>query len=319
MAITVTTEQSWTSEVEWEASTGKYQLKRTYRVICSPAGSPENILEIPNSDPPLGVPAYVDWIDPYGRTGQHYANVPLRLWEVGRGPVVRLNQQEFSVTSTYTGHELGVIRDDLDMSGATQPIMISLDVDTTTTPPTHKGIGANMEGTQRILPRIVRRILQNVTKEFFWEGFSGTTPPPGGGPAIALPFFFTIYALTGSVNEAGWISFSSPTLYAEGTWLYLGAQVTDNLDTTMSLLHSFDFEAIPIGAGGTVPPNTAHRYPWAEYWDTPFDALMGGQIRKRFKRNFGDLQYSKIYPVAGTDIPEKFADLLLAYSWLIIP
>lgn len=195
------------------------------------------------------------------------------------------------VTVIYESHMFGVV--DWSIDSVSQRVQINEALEDATVYDGAPGadgpkrrIGAEGKGTTRLEPMQVMRVVQNYpTPEAITKY--------GDAPVVFV--WAVIRPLIGSVNEADWApQFLVPfdTSYDEGTWLYTGAEIVRNRDTTFTFIHSF------MSTVSTTPPTVlTHQHGWYNY---AYKGIDTGAGQRKSRTRDGTINLSKIYPIAGT-------------------
>lgn len=207
----------------------------------------------------------------------------------------------------------GVVSGHMEFGTKSEQILVSFDRDATGQ---RKPIGTagDVQGTNRLVPNVRMIIVQNMSEVDYYNRV----------PMIA--------GLVGLVNENLWedpiIAKKGTYFYQwwEGMWLYLGAQVSQNRDGTMTLQHQFEFDARqkPVDPTSTTAGNVSplfgsafyyHKYLWYAK-QTKKKTLTSGEKMQAIP--IDPPYYATIYETAGPYVAlgYKFADLFSQHGAL---
>lgn len=247
----------WDNTIQYEPTTGTYQVERIYAIDSVP----ETAIGEAYGTIPISITI----------THQHFldASSTITLYAVKRD-VQRQGPTSSLMTVIFEGHVLGVIQEGCSFDFGTKAENRKFDLD-------NKEIGAQNEGTNRHVPLIRIKILQNLEDISEFQGK-----------------WDKIEALIGTTNEAEWLDPIILIYWEEGLWLYLGAEVTTNRDRSYTLQHIFEYDV------------NEHLY---QYYVASITTETVGGLPIPIYQPQGDLRERRLYNVAGTQVTTKFDDL----------
>ena len=236
----------------YEKQTGMYVITRVYPLPVDPELA---VCSANGTEAAGAIPASFEITHTDGATVVTMVEVSRNC----RGHSLADGSHRTDVTVTYEGHVPGVMYAELDAMGGSAPILVDL--------VTHKGIGPNMEGTNRIVPNSTITIVRNATA------------------ATALGYFTLAGQLTGYTNEAAWRDPVFDAVWPAGVWLFQGAPATPNRDGTYTFRYGFRYSGI------------SHAFRWRDYIDTTEKKIVKGVEKEQPVRIYADEEtVSTIYP-----------------------
>lgn len=303
MAIT-RTQSNAIASASYDRATGTVRAKRVYDFTGAADGGDESWSAVTNVDGDTGdgIAPTIDMVVYPRRFVDHTTDESreVKLVEVARD-ARRMAPNYTRVTVQYEGHVWGVVDWSIAIGTQAERLDEALEDATTFSGADGPGRKINQDGSgiNRLAPTTVMRIVDNHPRE--------------ANQHIVDTTLWYVRALTGTVNEAAWMPGCMEPYhihFAEGAWLYAGAEMRRHRDMSFTLTHTFLADhpgTLTIGDPPIVwtfnNSQPMHEYHWYKYKWAPINAGVG---RRTASERDGTVNVSKIYPIAGTDIGTAF-------------
>jgi|GEM_PF-4475213 len=242
MAVTVTEQYTVDDLYDWD--TGLMRATREF-VITGPETAEEQWrLGTAYGTLPVGIP---EWLDMPSVRLQPQASPPnmVVMWPVSREIPERFAPTTAKMQVTYEGHELGVMKWNIDADTGSREIIADL-----------TGAKVGDEGAAITIenPEQTMTVIEN-----YWGDDTNRVTP-----CLTLPLLrarlYLIQNLSATVNENNWTPAFWGDAFPAGWWLYLGAEHVMNRDATVTFEHKFVSSRLNFAAGSYTPRMHIHRY-----------------------------------------------------------
>lgn len=273
----------WPFSAQYDREEGLVRIVRTY--LVSDAGERlDALIGIPHAALPGGIPSTITAIHPFATP-----ETTITLYAVARDiPERGAATTDIRVRVTYEGSQENIVS--ATIRSVTVSDFLQCDKDGNKIGP--EGKGMNRLAGQEELVIVENRLYSSFQTQ--WNN---------------------VRKVRLLVNENNWYCGTLDKTFAEGEWLYLGADMEKHRDrNSWRFAHRFLSRGIYTALGSALA-DTARidKSVWREKSDTPDNETIDGKVVGIKDMAYGMARYSQVYQVAGTapNANCKFADLLL--------